>query len=208
VSVKKKIMNPLSIFNKSAITALFILSGVILSGSFAGASMNLPEDQYTRRHFYGGYIGVDMGLINQFEGAPFFGYMLTPGWHVGAGGKYQYHYDKRLGNVFRAHIYGPFAFTDLIVVGNLNELFSFRLIEASFFLHAEMNLLSLPSKHFDFDNQHTGKTRFLQPTPLVGAGLRRHAGGDRSIQILLMMDVSGDSRIIYSNPVLRFGFTF
>jgi hypothetical protein len=196
-------MKPLSLFNKILITALLL----ILSGNIAGNAMNLPEDQYTRRHFYGTYIGVDMGLVNQFEGSPFFGYMITPGWHVGAGGKYQYHYDKRLGNVFRAHIYGPFAFSDLIVVGDLNELFSFRLIEASFFLHAEMNLLSLPTRHFDFDNEHTGKTRFFQPTPIVGAGLRRHAGGDRSIQILVMMDISG-SRKVYSNPLVRFGFTF
>jgi hypothetical protein len=175
--------------------------------SFGSLLVASTENGPDRRYYYGTYIGVDLGIINQFEGSPFMGYMLTPRLHTGAGVKYQYYYSRELNNVFRAHLYGPFIYSDLVAVKNLNELFPFKFIEAAFIIHGELNVFSLPSRHFDRQGDHAG-TRFFQPNGLIGAGLRTHAGGNSFIHIILMMDVSGDDRLVYTNPVLRFGFIF
>ena len=181
---------------------------LMFSGNSFSQSFSDSEYESTRRHYYGGYLGIDLGLINQYEAAPLIGYKLTPTWHAGLGGKYMYHYDKRLGNVFRAHIFGPFIYSDLVAVKDLNKLFPFRLIDASFFIHGEFNMLSLPQDQFDFKNNHPGKTRFFQPVGLAGIGLRRHAGENKNIHILFMMDVSGDESRVYSDLIFRFGFMF
>jgi hypothetical protein len=183
------------------------LSIIIISFTFQGESLAISKEYQARRHYYGGYIGFELGLVNLYEVAPLVGYRLIPRWHAGVGAKYQYYNDRRLGNFFRAHIFGPYVFTDLIAVSNLNDLFPFNFIDASFFIHGEMNLFSLPVRHFDTDNRYPGQSRFFHPAWLAGAGLRRQTTGDRHLHILLMWDAGG-SRIAYSSPVLRVGFMF
>lgn len=162
-----------------------------------------------RRHFYGGYIGVEVShLVNQFEGSPIIGYRLTPRLHAGVGAKYQYYRSRAINRVFRTHIYGPVAFSDFILVKDLDEFLPFRFMSGAFFLHGEMNYFSLPVRHFNSDNQHTDQSRFFRPTWLAGGGLRSPAGSNSYFHFLIMMDVSGHSNAIYSNPVIRFGFVF
>ncbi len=168
----------------------------------------IDDDLYTKRHFYGFNIGVDLGLINQFEGSPLIGYRITPRIHAGVGGKYQYYYDKRVGNVFKGHIFGPLVFTDIIAIRSLDELMPFRFIDGSVVLHAEMNYLNLPTEYFAMPDEHPGSKRFFRPTWLAGAGLQRKAGSESFLQIMLMFDFSDHSPRVYSNPVLRFGFLF
>ena len=194
-------------FEKSRIILVIILfSGILNSESFL-----LAGNDYSRRHFYGSYIGIDLDMmnqINQYEATAFFGYRIIPRWHAGIGGKYLYYYDKRLGNVFRAHIFGPMVYTDLIAVKDLDEFLPFRFIDGAFFIHAEMNLFSLPERHFAINSEHPDKKRFFRPTWLTGAGIKRQAGANSYLQVLLMFDVSAHSNKIYSNPVLRFGLIF
>ncbi len=185
-----------------------VLFMIYIFSNLNNVSLAFAREAPTRRHFYATYIGIDFGLINQFEVSPLIGYQITSRLHAGLGAKYIYHYDKRVGNVFRAHIFGPLAFTDFLIIKDLDETLPFRFIDASVFLHSELNVLSLPVKHFDIYNEYAGKRRFFEPTWLVGAGLRRHAGGNRYFHILFMVDVSSDSRRIYSSPVLRLGFVF
>lgn len=176
----------------------------------ANSSLSNAGTTYWRfgQFFYGGYLGMDFGLVNQYEISSIAGYRFTPWLHAGAGVKYQYHNDKRLLSVASSHIYGPVVFADLITIKDLNNLFSFRLIEGALFLHGELNIFSLPTEQFDKWDRHTGSNRFFQPTYLAGIGLRRHTINNRYFHVLLMLDVSGDSRVVYSNPVLRFGFMF
>ncbi len=158
--------------------------------------------------FYGFYIGIDVGVVNQFEGSPLLGYKITPWWHAGLGGKYQYYYDKRVGRVFRAHIFGPLVLTDIIAIQNLNDILPFRFLDAGLYLHGEMNLFSLPAKHFDRNNVERDNKRFFRPTWLTGIGLRSEAGTGNYLHIMLAIDVSAHSDKIYSNPFVRIGFMF
>ncbi len=177
---------------------------------FANYKDSLASSGYNPlyRFYYGVYVGVDLRIKNQYEVSPFLGYQITPWWQAGLGAKYQYHYDKRIGSVFKSHIYGPLIFTDLIAIKNLNDILPFRFIDGALYIHAEMNLFSLPTSHFDIKNEHPDKKRFFQPTWLTGIGLRRELGNKSYFNLLLMLDVSGDSGLIYSNPIIRFGLIF
>ena len=189
--------------NSRIILVIILFSGILNSESFA-----LTGDDYSRRHFYGSYIGFDLGMINQFEGSALIGYRIIPRLHAGLGGKYQYYYDKRLGSVFRANIFGPMVFTDLIAIKDLDDFLPFRFIDGAFFIHAEMNLFSLPERHFAINIEQPDKKRFFRPTWLTGAGLKRQAGASSYFHVLLMIDISAHSNKVYSNPVLRFGLMF
>jgi len=188
---------------KKVFASIILLVGILHSGSNAFGSFN-----FSNRQFFGTYIGIDLGLINQFEASPFAGYRITPWWEAGAGGKYQYYYDKRLGNVFKAHIYGPMVFTSIIPVRNFNDLLPFKFLEAGLFLHAEMDIFYLPVSHFDEKNNYPDQKRFFRPTWVTGIGLRRDTGQNRALNIMFIFDLSSHTRKIYANPALRFGFTF
>ena len=188
--------------NSRIILVIILFSGILNSESFA-----LTGDDYLRRHFYGSYIGLDLGVINQFEGSVLIGYRIIPRLHAGLGGKYQYYY-SRLGGVSSAHIFGPMVFTDLIAIKDLDDFLPFRFIDGAFFIHAEMNLFSLPERHFGINSEHPDKKRFFRPTWLTGAGLKRQGVANRYFHVLLMFDISSHSNKVYSNTVLRFGFMF
>jgi hypothetical protein len=192
-----------TLLNRWIIITFLFLSGTLFNNLKAFSFQNLSE-----RYYYGGYIGIELGLVNQFEGAPVLGYMISPRLQAGIGAKYQYYHDRRLNQVFRAHLFGPLAFTDFSLVRDLDEFLPFRFVDGAFILHAEMNYFSLPTSHFDLENNHAGQSRFFRPTWLVGAGLRREAGQSSFFHVLLMFDVSGHDRPVYHRPVVRFGFIF
>jgi hypothetical protein len=188
------------LLNRYLVIVLFLFAGSSHNNSLA-----FSHEDFSRRHFFGTYIGVELGLINQFEGSLLSGYRITPRLHAGIGAKYQYFHDRQVNQMVRTHIFGPFVFSDFILVKDLNEFLPFRFIEGAFFLHGEMNYFSLPG-HFDPGTD--SRDRFFRPTWLTGAGLRTQAGWNSYLHLLLMMDVSGHSRSVYTRPVLRFGVMF
>jgi hypothetical protein len=190
-----------NLLNRKVIISLLFLS--LIFQDKLQANFNQPPGLY-----YGGYIGLELGLVNQFEAAPALGYEIFSRWHAGIGAKYLYHHDRRLNQVFRAHLFGPTAYTDFILVRDLDEFLPFRFIDGAFFLHAEVNYFSLPAAHFDLTGEFAGQTRFFRPTWLAGAGLRRQAGSSSFFQVQIMFDVSGHDRPVYHRPVVRFGFIF
>ncbi len=187
---------------------VIIFTVIIFCQSFNTKSYANSADDYMRPFFYGTYIGLDLGLVNHFEAAPLAGYRIIPRWHAGIGGKYLYYNDKRFGSVFNAHIFGPWAFTDFVAIRDLESFLPFRFIDGALFLHGEVNMFSLPVKHFDTRGDYIGQDRFFRPTWMTGVGLSRQAGHKNYFHVLLMFDVSGHSNKIYSNPVVRFGLMF
>ncbi len=194
--------------NTRIIAVIILFFSILNSGSYA-----FTADDYSRNHFYGSYIGFDfdmMSQINQFEGTAFLGYRVLPRLHAGFGGKYQYYYNTRMGNVFGAHIFGPMVFTDMIAITDMDEFLPFRFIDGAFFIHAEMNLFNLPERHFSRNNngENRDSKRFFRPTWLTGAGIQRQAGVNSYLYILFMFDISTHSNKIYSNPLFRIGMLF
>ncbi len=183
---------------------IFLISFLtcLLSGSHAFANL-----QNSKRHFYGGHFGIELGLVNQYEVAGIIGYRMLPRWDAGIGIKYQYYNNRRLNEMFRAHLYAPLVYTDFVIIRDLDDFLPFSFIDGPFFIHAQMDYFYLPADHFDLKNEHTGN-RFFRPTWLTGAGIRRFTGSNSFFQLLIMMDISGHGRSVYSNPVIRFGLFF
>lgn len=194
-------INPLG---RWLILSLFLVFSVTSPNYLKASGFN----DFSRRFYYGAYLGVELGLVNQFEISPLAGFRVSPRWSTGIGAKYQYYHDRNLNQVFRAHLFGPLAFSDFTAIRDLNEFLPFRFIEGAFFLHVQMDLFSLPVSHFDLSNDYAGQSRYFRPTWLAGAGLRRQAGAYSYFNVLIMMDISDHIRSVYSNPVVRFGLTF
>jgi hypothetical protein len=187
---------------------LLLSSFLVISLTSQNYLMASGFTDFSRRFYYGGYLGVELGLVNQFEISPVAGFRISPRWSAGTGAKYQYYHDRQLDQVFRAHLFAPLAFSDFVAIRDLDEFFPFRFIEGAFTIHVQMDMFSLPTAHFDLDNDHAGQSRFFRPTWLAGAGLRRQTGPYSYFNILIMMDISDHLRSVYKNPVVRFGLTF
>ncbi|TVR72117.1 MAG: hypothetical protein EA408_07295 [Marinilabiliales bacterium] len=173
-----------------------------------GGSEVRAYSAYGNRIYYGGYLGVDLGLINQYEISPLAGYRITPWLNAGAGAKYQYYHNKQVGSVFSSHIFGPILFTDIVPVSNINDLLPFRFLEAGLYIHGEVDLFSLPVSYFDTENRFSGQNRFFRPSWIAGAGLRSVSDTGRNLNIMIIIDLSGHERKIYANPAVRIGFMF
>lgn len=186
---------------KTITIAIFMIS---LQGELKAFS----RYDFSKHYFYGGHLGVELGLINQYEVSPAIGYRILPRWNAGIGIKYQYYNNRRIHEMFSAHLYAPMAFTDFVLIRDLDDLLPFNFLAGAFFIHAQVDYFSLPSGHFDLNNEHAGKNRFFRPTWLPGAGIRTAVGHNGFFQLLIMMDVSDHTRAVYSNPVIRFGLFF
>lgn len=158
-----------------------------------------------RKHFYGTYLGIHMGNINQYDITPMAGYVFTPKLRVALTGKYQFYRSKQLLNVFDTHIYGTGLLVDYFLVENLDELLPFR-VPGGMFLHAETELLSLERQHFGNGGDAGG--RFWHPVYLAGGGFRYQTGEDRfvNLAVLFELDINGVS--LYPPTLFRIGLFF
>ena len=187
---------------------LLIYLQVLLAAFLINHNPLNAQNQFSKLHYYGAALGVEMGIVNQYEIAPMVGYRIIPRWDAGIGIKYQYYNSRRLNDMFSAHLYAPLMFTDFIIIRDLDDFLPFSFIEGSFFFHAQVDYFYLPA-NFDPDRENTGNNnRFFRPTWLTGAGIRWATGPNGFFQFLIMADISDHNRSIYSSPVIRFGLYF
>jgi hypothetical protein len=186
-----------------------ILIILLMTASLTGNLQAFQPEQPAGRLFYGGYLGFEFShLTTRLEAAPVAGYRIFPRWHAGTGIKYQFYRSRQRDRMFNSHIYGPMAFTDVIAIKDLDEALPFRFLSGALFFHGEVNCFSLPVDHFDAGNQYADRMRFFRPSWLVGGGLRSAPGTGSGMFLLVMMDISGHTTSVYTNPVIRFGFVF
>lgn len=157
--------------------------------------------------FWGPSLGFQMGSIGRFEAGPMAGYQFNEWFLAGLSARYLYYRDKRLSFNFTSHIYGGSIISEATVIQDLTRTLPFRL-PGSIFLHAEYQLLSVPSQEFSVPNTVTGNTRFLLPGYLLGAGWRQSSGKKSWIYILALYDFNDSFRFPYENPFVRFGLVF
>ncbi len=180
---------------------------ILLSFLFLTFFFNVASGNETagRKHFFGSYIGIHMGDINQFDITPMAGYVFTPKLRVALTGKYQFYRNKRLLNMFDTHIYGTGLLVDYFLVENLDELLPFRM-QGGLFLHAETELISLERRHFGSGDDEGG--RFWHPVYLAGGGFRYQTGENSfvNLAVLFELDINGVS--LYPPTVFRIGLFF
>jgi hypothetical protein len=203
----------------------FILSLVIAALSLNGFSQNQPDylesvdtvgnnltapkknrkPPVRQKLFFGGYFSMRFGTVTDVELAPIVGYQLTPRFSFGTGIKYQYYNDKFYN--YDTHIYGFKIFSQFNVIQDLNKLIPAG-ISMSIFIYGEYEGLSLESQYFDYAGIYPDQERFWLNNFLVGGGIRQPLGPRAGIYFSILWNLNESLNSIYSNPIMRIGFTF
>ncbi len=144
------------------------------------------EDQKVRRLdpnvFFGGNLGLAFGTITNIDVSPYVGYrFFEQQFGLGVGATYQYFSDSNIG--YSTSIYGGRVFAQLLPA---------RL--SMIILHAEYEGLN-------FEYYQDGRRKWIF-SPLAGGGLRQG-----SFSLIALWNINGSSEI-YTNPMVRIGFTF
>jgi len=176
-----------------------------------GNNVTIPENEKQRKRparkklFFGGYMSLRFGTVTDIELAPIVGYQLTPRFSVASGIKYEYYSDRYYN--YDTHIYGFKVFSRFNIIQDLNRIIPAG-ISMSIFVHAEYEGLSLESRYFDYGNQFPGQDRFWLNTFLVGGGIRQPIGPKAGIYFSILWNLNDNINSIYSNPIMRIGFSF
>jgi hypothetical protein len=184
------------IFRISVLT-LFLL-GSFLSDGVAQRS-DIPP--LRERLFYGGSFGLQLGSITAIQILPVIGIWVLPRIAVATGPTYRFYKDY----FFRTNIYGGRAYTQLVIIQDINSIIPIG-SRIGLFLHAENELLSLESE--TWKNPPYSSDRFYVNTILAGAGISQPLGRRSSFNIMVLWALNDSEYDIYSNPEFRISFIF
>jgi len=155
---------------------------------------------FRERLFFGGSFGLQIGTITNIELCPVAGFWVLPRLAVAAGPNYRFYKDP----IGRTDIYGGRAYTEFLVVRNINSLIPLGL-NLGIFVHFEDEVLSLDSEFWQI--QAEGK-RFTVNTMLAGAGISQPVGRRSSINMMVLWVLNEPDYKIYSTPEFRVTFIF
>jgi hypothetical protein len=153
------------------------------------------------RLFYGGSIGLQLGGITDIQLSPVIGLWVLPRLSIAIGPDYRYYKDS----YGRTVIYGGSAYTQIVVIQDLNNLIPIGM-HYGIFLQAEDELLSLESLYWK--TTPVNSERFFINTPLAGVGLSQPIGKRASLNMAVLWTLETPKYDIYSNPEIRISFTF
>lgn len=153
------------------------------------------------RLFYGGSMGLQFGGITDIQLSPVIGLWVLPRLSIAVGPDYRFYKD----NHGRTVIYGGSAFTQIVVIQDLNNLIPIGM-HYGIFLQAEDELLSLESLYWKLTPVNS--ERFFINTPLAGVGLSQPIGKRASLNLAVLWTLETPEYDIYSNPEIRISFTF
>jgi hypothetical protein len=194
--------------NDSAVTrkillAVSLTSLLLLTNAPAMFSQKAKSEPppFRERLFFGGSFGLQFGTITDIEVSPLAGLWVLPRLAVAVGPKYRFYKDP----VDRTSIYGGRAYTQLVVIQDLNNIIPVGL-HLGLFLHAEDELLSLQSSFWN--NTHVTTDRFTINTVLVGAGISQPMGRRASLNMMALWALNDSLYGLYSSPEIRVTFIF
>jgi len=175
------------------------------------ASFSTVSSQETKREtpplrerlFFGGSLGLQFGTITDIEISPIVGLWVLPRVAIAAGPNYRF-YKSKLSNVW-TDIYGGRFYTELVVIQDINSIIPVG-IHTGIFLHIEDELLSLQSSFWK--NPPYASNRFWVNTILAGAGISQQMGRRSALNIMVLWALNESLYSLYSNPEIRFSFTF
>jgi len=140
--------------------------------------------------------------------SPLAGFHITPRLAGGLGLRYEYYKSNYPGYVpYDTHIYGGSVFSRYMIVKNMGEAVGIGGLGTGVFIQCEYELLNLERQYFDLTNPTEGG-RFNLHSILVGGGIYQPIGQRSGVMITVLWNLNESYNSIYSNPVIRFGFTF
>lgn len=176
------------------------------SGYEACAAQRINNDAppLRERMFFGGNFGLQFGTITNIEIAPIAGLWVLPRVAIAAGPEYTYYARKSIGST---SIFGGRVYTQLVLIQDLNNIIPAG-IHLGLFLHAEDEIQSLESETPFWVNNNVDTERFKVNAVLLGGGISQPIGRKGSFNIEMLWTVTDDIYELYSNPEIRFTFTF
>jgi hypothetical protein len=170
------------------------------------------EKRFVDKLFVGGTLGLMFGDITRIDVEPIAGIWVVPQWSLGVGGRYGYFSQRGTylaggRQVFRSHLWGASAFTQILPIPNLSEVTPIN-VKGGIIFHGEYEALYLDQKLTEpFTSTETGKT--WVHLYLAGAGYRQQLGERAAINILFLWDISPSGYSPYiSSPIIRVNVTF
>ena len=186
--------------SKLSVSLLFVL--LISSLSVLSAQRDREEPPPLReRLFFGGNFGLQLGSITDIQVSPVVGLWLLPRLAVAVGPDYRFYKDR----LSRTNIFGGKAYTEFVVVKDLNSVIPFG-VNTGIFLHLEDEYLSLENSFWKNSPYMSG--RFGLNTVLAGGGLSQGLGRRSSMNFTLLWALNSSIYDIYSNPEIRITFNF
>ena len=147
----------------------------------------------TKRLFFGGGLGLQLGTETIIDLSPQVGYRFTDKFNLGIGISYlNYSYNQV--PKFSTSIYGGNIFASYVLLENV-------------FLRAEYELLSLESKVFN-PYLSPDQQRFSVQSILVGGGYRYPIGARSYLNMMILWNLNETAYSPYSNPIIRMNFEF
>ncbi len=187
-----------------------ILLGILMALLAVPSSLAEWEDppSFRDRLFFGGNFGFSFGNTTSIIVSPLAGVRITPRLSGGIGARYEYYKNNYPGSIpFDTHIFGGSVFSRFTVIQSIGEVVGFGGLNTGLFVQGEYELLSLESEHFD----HTSTSpdgRFNLHSILVGGGIYQPIGQRSGFLITILWNLNESYNTIYTNPLIRLGFTF
>jgi hypothetical protein len=177
-----------------------IILFVSVSAIYGQKSRSEPPP-FKERLFFGGSFGLQFGTITDIEISPIIGLWILPRLAVAVGPNYRFY---KAWSTW-TDIYGGRAYTEFVVIKDISSLIPIG-VNTGIFLHCENELLSLQSSFWK-EPPITSK-RFYVNTVLAGAGISQQIGRRSSLNIMVLWALNDSEWAIYSNPEIRFSYTF
>jgi len=193
---------------KKGVLLLFLSVIIILCTFTSTYAQRIREEAppLRERLFFGGNLGLQFGTVTDIDLAPIAGLWLLPRIAVAAGPKYRFYKDRIFGST---HIYGGRAYTELVILQDLDNIIPVGL-HLGFFLHAEDEILSLESSFWKSAPDNTG--RLVRNTILAGPGISQPMGIRSSFNIMILWPLNSTfddlNYDLYGNPEIRFSVIF
>jgi hypothetical protein len=192
-----------TLYNK--IATLLLLTCLVFPASGSGWE---DPPSLRDRLFFGGNFGLSFGDVTSIIVSPIAGFHFTPRLAGGLGIRYEYYKNNYPGfSPYDTHIYGGSVFSRFMIVKNMGEVIGFGGLGTGLFIQGEYETLSLEREYFDFSAVDP-EGRFFLHSVLVGGGIYQPIGERAGFLITVLWNLNESHKSIYSNPVIRIGFTF
>lgn len=153
------------------------------------------------RLFFGGNFGLQFGTVTDIQVSPVVGIWLLPRIAVALGPDYRFY---KYGNT-RTNIYGGKAYTEFVIIQNLNSIIPIG-GNTGIFFHLEDEFLSLETEVWKFPPYLT--KRFSINTVLAGGGISQQIGRRSSMNFMVLWALNESVYDVYGNPEIRISFIF
>lgn len=165
-----------------------ILIGLFISGSIIAQGEIERTRTLSDKFFFGGGIGLQFGSYTGIEIAPIVGYRPVKNLNTGVRLSYQYIGGSAID--YSQNVWGGSLFAQYILFNRV-------------IAHAEYESLFVKTTWDGWPDDN-----FWANTPLLGGGLYQKIGDRSGMVVLFLFDVRGNSKSIYSNPIIRISFIF